>query len=76
MIRLEIGLEIRHIGVMSLCVTEDLPLLLLHHIAVLQEIPFVSRRAARMPAAQNVDHLLCSSLLLLYGILAAGIIEK
>ena len=28
---------------MSLCAIEDLPLLLLHHIAVLQEIPFVSR---------------------------------
>ena len=37
MIRLEIGLEIRHLGVMSLCAIEDLPLLLLHHMAVLQE---------------------------------------
>ena len=44
MIRLEIGNEIRHRGVMSLCAIEDLPLLLLlHHIAELQEIPFVSR---------------------------------
>ena len=43
MIRLEIGLEIRHFGLMSLCVIEDLPLLLLHHNAVLQEIWFVSR---------------------------------
>ena len=42
MIRLDIGPEIRHLGVMSLCTIEDLPLLLLHHIAVLQEIPSVS----------------------------------
>ena len=34
MIRLEVGLEIRHLGVMSLCAIEDLPLLLLHHICV------------------------------------------
>ena len=43
MIRLEIGLEIRHRG-WSLCAIEDkLPLLLLHCIAAFQEISFVSR---------------------------------
>ena len=44
MIRLTIGLEIRHDEVMRVCATEDkLSLLLLHRIAVFQEIPFVSR---------------------------------
>ena len=37
MIRLEIGLEMRHGGVMRVCVTED------KTAAVFQEIPFVSR---------------------------------
>ena len=40
MIRLEIGLEIRHLGVMRVCAIEDkkLPLLLLHRIAVFHDI--------------------------------------
>ena len=40
-IRLEIRLEIRHRGVMSLCTTEDKTAVVV--VAVFQEIPFVSR---------------------------------
>ena len=49
MIRLETGLKLRHGGVLRVCAIRiKLPLLLLHRIAVFQEIPFVSR-----PCPQN-----------------------
>ena len=44
MIRLEIGLKLRHGGVMRVCAIEDkTAVVVLHRIAVLQEISFVSR---------------------------------
>ena len=44
MIRLEVGLEIRHRGVMSLRAIEDkTAVVAVDGIAVFQEIPFVSR---------------------------------
>ena len=39
---------------MGLCAIEDLPLLLLHHIAVLEEIPFDSRPWYRLWGAVHV----------------------
>ena len=49
MIRLEIGLEIRHGGVISVCALEDKTAVVVvasRNIAMFQEIPFVSRLSA------------------------------
>ena len=44
MIRLEIGLEFRHGGVMRVCATEDkIAVVVVVSFAVFQKIPFVSR---------------------------------
>ena len=57
MIRLKIRLEIRHGGCARLKI--KLPLLLLHHIAVFLEIPFVSRSCFQVVSVGQGIDIIC-----------------